>query len=283
LSRFKDLLHRLRLGWGWVAAQFVLTLVLILAGLAWTRLPDKHVWQVALDLFVPLLLIVSALELQAATVRKFADDDGKRVKLVWGAVSLLVWIAVGAGAWALLDWCDGQIPLWAGYFNSKATAHARATTFTFQHIQRWMTVLEWVIRWVVLPAKLIPYAAASTQWGRRLPWGRILRFLFHWRWWFGVVLASLVGVWLPSHFFDKPPGGTVSAQVWSVGLKLGGAYVLAVGSWVLLLAWWATLFVVRKRPPAEEAWVAVPLRIGPKDRSRSAVVDIPPPDEDLPA
>jgi hypothetical protein len=238
---------------------------------------------VALDLFVPLLLIVSALELQAATVRKFADDDGKRVKLVWGAVSLLVWIAVGAAAWALLDWCDGQIPLWAGYFNSKATAHARATTFTFQHIQRWMTELEWVLRWVVLPAKLIPYAAASTQWGWRLPWRRVLRFLFNWRWWFGVVLASLVGVWLPSHFFDKPPGGTVTAQVWSVGLKLAGAYVVAVGSWVLLLAWWATLFILRKKPPRDEALVTSPVLTGPRDRSRSAVVDIPPPDDETAA
>jgi hypothetical protein len=277
------MLHRLRLGWGWVAAQFVLTPVLILAGLAWTRLPDKHAWQVALDLFVPLLLIVSALELQAATVRKFADDDGKRVKLIWGAFTLLVWIAVGAAAWALLDWCDDQIPLWAGYFNSRATAHARATTFTFQHIQRWMTVLEWVIRWVALPAKLIPYAAASTQWGWRLPVRRILRFLFNWRWWFGVVLASLVGVWLPSHFFDKPPGGTVSAQVWSVGLKIGGAYLLAVGSWVLLLGWWATLFVVRKKPPTEEALVAVPVLSGPPGRARSARADVPPLDDETPA
>jgi hypothetical protein len=283
MSRFKNMLHRLRLGWGWVAAQFVLTLVLILAGLAWTRLPDKHVWQVALDLFVPLLLIVSALELQAATVRKFADNDGKRVKLIWGAVTLLVWIAVGAAFWAFLDWCDGQIPLWAGYFNSKASAHARATTFTFQHIQRWMTVLEWVLRWVALPAKLIPYAAASAQWGWRLPVRRILRFLFNWRWWFGVVLAALVGVWLPSHFFDKPPGGTVSAQVWSVGLKLAGTYVLAVGSWVLLLAWWATLFVLRKKPPTEEALVAVPVLSGPPGRARSARADVPPPDDETPA
>jgi hypothetical protein len=283
VSHVKDLLHRLRRGWGWVVAQFVLTLVLILVGLAWTRLPDKHVWQVALDLLVPLLLVVSVLELQAGTVRKLADDDAKRVKLIWGAVTLLVWVAVGAAFWVFLNWCDDQIPLWAGYFNSKFGAHARATTFTFQHIQRWLTVLEWVLRWVVLPAKLIPYGAASAQWGWRLPWRRILRFLFNWRWWFGVVSASLVGVWLPGHFFDKPPAGTVSAQVWHVGLKLAGVYLLGVGSWVLLLGWWATLFVLGKKPPAEEALVAVPVRSGPQERSRSAVVDPPPPDEDIPA
>ncbi len=45
-----DLFTRLRRGWRWFAAQYVVTLLLILVGIAWTRLPDKHVWQVALTL-----------------------------------------------------------------------------------------------------------------------------------------------------------------------------------------------------------------------------------------
>lgn len=38
----------------WVVGQFYGALLLILAALAWTRLPDKHGWQVALaaDSFV---------------------------------------------------------------------------------------------------------------------------------------------------------------------------------------------------------------------------------------
>ncbi len=48
---------------GWVAAQFWGTLLLVLAGLAWTRLPDKHAWQVLLSLLVPLLLVIAALAL----------------------------------------------------------------------------------------------------------------------------------------------------------------------------------------------------------------------------
>jgi hypothetical protein len=274
-----NLFRRLGSARAWVVAQFVLTLLLILAGLAWTRLPDKHVWQVALTLLIPLLLTICALELQAATVRKLADDDGQRVKLIWGAVSLLVWIAVGAAAWWLLDLCDNQIPLWSGYLNSKFGAHARSATFTYDHIQHWLTQLEWLLRWIVLPAKLIPYGAASAQWGWRLPWRRILRLLFNWRWWLGVVFASLIGVWLPAHFFDKPPAGTVSAQVWSMAFKLAGAYLLAVGSWVLLLGWWATLFVQRKKPPTEEALIAVPVVTGPPRRERSAKADVPPPDD----
>jgi hypothetical protein len=272
------LFRRLRLSWGWIAAQFGGTLLLLLLGLAWTRLPDKHGWQVALSLLIPVLLIISVLELQAGTMRRLADDDGKRVKLVWGAATLLVWIALGWAVWALLDWCDDQIPLWAGYLNSRASAHARATLFTYEHIQRWLTILEWILRWVVAPAKIIPYAFASAQWSWRLPWRRILRILWNWRWWLAVVLASLLAVWLPAKSFTELPHGTVSAQVWCVGLKLASAYLLAVSSWVLLLAWVAVLFG-RQKTLAEEAPVAVLVVDGPKEGLRSAKAEIPPADE----
>ncbi|MGO9336857.1 MAG: hypothetical protein ACLPY1_05040 [Terracidiphilus sp.] len=278
-----DLLRRLSRSRKWVAAQLVLTLLLLLFFVAWTRLPDKHVWQVMLDLVVPLLLVVSLLELEAGTVRAFADDDGTRVKLVWGAVTLLVWIAVGAAAWALLDWFDDQIPLWAGYLTSKSGARARATLFTYEHVQRWLTALEWIARWIVVPAKLIPYAAATAQWGWRLPWRRVFRFLWNWRWWIGVVIASIAGVWLPSQFFKGPPKGTVNAQIWILAAKLVGAYILAVVSWVLLLGWWATLFSSRQKPPDEEAFVAVAAPSGPPDRELKAKADIPPRDDDIPA
>ena len=284
MSNLKNLLHRLSHARIWVALQFVLTLLLILVGLAWTRLPDRHFWQVALSLLIPVLLAVSALELQAGTIRKLADDDGKRVKLVWGAITLLAWIALGWFSWWFLDWCDDQIPLWAGYLNSNAGAHARATVFTYDHIQRWLTFAEWVLRWVVVPAKIIPYAAASAQWGWRLPLRRVIRMLWNWRFWLGVALLALVGVWLPAKFFEGMPSGTVTAQVWHVSLKLAAAYVLAVGSWVLLLGWWATLFG-RQLPPArwqhpgDDALRPVPVLSGPPNRSLGAKVEIPPYDD----
>jgi hypothetical protein len=258
----------------WVVGQFGGTLLLILAALAWTRLPDKHGWQVALSLLIPLLLAISALELQAGTMRKLADDDGKRVKLVWGAMTLLVWIAVVWVCWWILDWCDDQFPLWAGYLNSKASPHARVTYMSFEHIARGLSLLEWLMRWVVIPAKVIPNAAASAQWGWRLHWRRVLRILWNWRWWLAVATAALVAVWLPSKFFSAPPSGTVSGQVWHVGLKLTATYLLAVGSWVFLLGWVATLFG-RQKPPAEEALVPAPVLAGPPERMQAAQMEKP--------
>jgi hypothetical protein len=238
----KDLFHRLRLNCRWVAAQFVVTLLLILVGIVWLRLPEKHLWQVALSLLLPLLVGISALELQAGTMRGLADNDGKRVKLVWGAVALVAWLAVAWIAWMILDLCDDKISLWAGYLNSQAPAHWRAKLFTYEHIQSWFGFIEWVLRWVVVPVKVIPCAMASAQSGWRLPWRRALRLVWNWRWWLGVLLATLVAVWLPSHFFNADPHGSVSAQIWRVSLKLTASYLLAVSSWVLLLAWAAVLF-----------------------------------------
>ncbi len=248
----KDLFGRLRQSRRWVAAQIVGTPLLILAGIAWTRLPEKHLWQVALSLLVPVLLAISVLELNAGTMRSFAGNDGKRVKLVWAAVTLLLWIAVVWLSWAILDWCDGRIPQWAGYLNSQSPAHLRAKLLTYEHLVLWMTILEWVFRWIVVPAKVIPYAMASAQSGLRLPLRRVLRLLWNWRWWPAVALAALLSVWLPPRFFAGEPSGTLSAQIWHVSLKLASTYLLAIGSWFLLLAWAAVLFC-RQRPKNDDA------------------------------
>jgi hypothetical protein len=266
VNPFVDLFRRIRSSLGWVGAQFGLTLLLMLVGLAWTRLPDKHVWQVALTLLVPLLLAISVLELEAGTMRALADDDGKRVKLVLGACTLLVWVALYWACWAVLDWCDDQIPEWAGYLNSRGSAGGRATVFTYEHIQKWLTFAEWLLRWILVPGKIIPYAMASAQWSWRVPFRRIIRLLLNWRWWPAVVLAALVGVVLPEHFFAGLPHGTVSHQIWAVALKLAGSYVLVVGSWILLLGWAAVLmsrFIPGKNPPGDDSLVPVPVHSDP--------------------
>jgi hypothetical protein len=268
------LFSRLWVARGWIAGQFGGTLLLIVAGLAWTRLPDKHGWQVALSLLIPVLLIISALELEAGTMRKLADDDGKRVKLAWGAMSLLIWIAMAWATWAILDWCDDQFPLWAGYLNSKGSPHARVTYLSFEHITRDLMLLEWIMRWIIAPAKLIPYAVASAHWGWRLPLRRVLRILWNWQWWVAAIIAALLSVWLPSKLFAGLPHGSVSAQLWHVWLKLGAAYVLAVGCWVFLLGWAATLFG-RQAPPPDAALVSVPVLAGPPNGSQSAKAEPP--------
>jgi hypothetical protein len=261
-----DLFHRLRTSLAWIAAQFWATLLLVLAVAAWTRLPDSYAWQVGLSLLVPLVLLAAALLLQAGIMRKLLHDEKRRVHLALGVLTLLVWAAIVWAVWALLDWCSDQVPDWAGYLNSRASAHMRATLFTYDHIQTWLTFLVWIFRWIAVPAKMIPYAMASAQWGWRLPWRKIIRLLFNWRWWLAVIIAALVAVEWPSHFFTGEPQGAVSHQVWAVMLKLVGTYLLAIVCWVLLLAWCAVL-LSRGAPaaekPADNSLVPAPVGAGP--------------------
>jgi hypothetical protein len=275
VTKVKDLLMRLGRARVWVVLQFGLTLVLLAVGMVWTRIPDKHWWQVGLTLLIPLLLGISLLELQAGTLRKLANDDGKRVKLVWGAVSLVVWLAVVWLCWWALDWCDGHIWEWASYLNSKAPAGLRARTLTYAHLVLWMGWVEWVFRWIAVPAKVTVWAGATAQWGWRVPVRRILRVLWNWQWWLVVTVLALVAVRWTGHWFDTEPTGTVSAQEWKVGLKLAGAYLLGVSAWVVMLGWWAVLFDWQKPEGGAgsgdgDALVPVPVLSGPPDRELKA-------------
>lgn len=265
VSTLKDLFGRLRASLGWVAAQFWATLLIVLVGVLWTRVPERHVWQVGLTLLLPLLMLAATLVLEAGTMRGLLQKDDRRVRFAWGALTLLVWIAVVCLAWWILDWCDDQTFQWASYLNSRASAHARARILTYDHIQLWLAILIWIFRWIVVPAKVIPHALASAQWGWRLPWRKLLRMLLNWQWWLGAVIAALVGVLLPSDFFNGDPHGTVTHQVWAAILKPVAAYLLAMTSWVLLLAWAAVLLARddrKPKPPEDDAPIAAPVGTG---------------------
>ncbi len=45
MKYLKDMLRRLGRAWGWITAQLVGMLILILLALAWTRLPDRRDWR----------------------------------------------------------------------------------------------------------------------------------------------------------------------------------------------------------------------------------------------
>jgi hypothetical protein len=250
-----DFFRRLYLARVWIIAQFFGIPLLILIGLGWTRLPERHLWQVALSLLLPLLLAAALLVLQAGTIRLLAgnrEENSKPVGSVWTSLTLLLWLAIACAVWIFLDWCDVRIPQWAGYLNSRASAHPRARLFTYAHIERWLILAEWALRWVVIPAKLLPYAAASVQWGWRIPWWRIVRILLNWSWWSAILVAALLSVALPPRFFAREPSGTLLSQEWAVGLKLASTYLLAFASWIFLLDWLAVLFNRQQITPADE-------------------------------
>jgi hypothetical protein len=264
--------------WPWIIVQFAGILVFIVIGLAWTRVSDKSAWDVFLTLALPIVLFIALLLIETATIRRLMDDKTGRTRLVWATLFFAFWLALGLVAWLLLDWCEDRIPGWASYLNSRFSAQNRATVLTYDHLQRWLTLAEWVFRWIIVPGKLILCAVATSQWGWHMPFRKVLRVMFNWRWWLAVIICSLIAVALPSTFFAGIPNGTVSHQVWAVALKLAATYMLVIAALLTLLAWAAALF--SSDNPASESGelVPVPAPVSPPDNNKRGAVRLPLPE-----
>lgn len=277
MKNIQSAFRRLGNAWPWIIAQFAGILAFILIGLAWTRVPDKSAWDVFLTLALPIVLLIALLLIETATMRRLIDSEAGRTRLVWAMLFLAFWVALGLIAWLLLDWCDDRIPDWASYLNSRFSAHSRATVFTYDHLQRWLTLAVWVLRGIIVPGKLILCATATSQWGWRLSLRKVLRVMFIWRWWLAVIMCSLIAVAWPSTFFSGIPNGTVSHQVWAVALKLAATYILAIAAWLTLLAWAAALFSSDNPTSDPGELVPVPALVSPPndDRRGAARLSLP--------
>lgn len=273
----RDGWRRFRRAWGWVLGEYVGLAVLIALGLAWTRVPEKYGWQVALTLVLPVVVLAAFLWLQAGLIRGFSapgwsaeetaekevdeahdkeDAENARPKWVpiaWGATTLLLWLAIGWLLWELLDTFDGHVFDWSAYLNSKFGPNARAHWASYANLSRDLSWAGWALRWVVVPGLLIPLGCGSAAWGIiRLPWRRAMRQWVSWKWWPLVILWAVIGEAWPQTWFESQPYGSVHAQVWRVMLKMAAAYLLAVTSWMELLGWGAMLLNPRPRTRMDE-------------------------------
>ncbi|HWE85304.1 MAG TPA: hypothetical protein VG267_10200 [Terracidiphilus sp.] len=268
---------RFRRAWGWVVGEYVGLAVLIALGLLWTRVPEKYGWQVALTLGLPVVVAAGFLWLQAGLIRCFlppavgmeeAEEDEEDEEQRWtpialGAVTLLLWIAIGWVLWGLIDRLDDHIFSWAGYLNSKFGATARVRWASYANLSRDLQWAEWALRWVIVPGLLIPLGVGSAAWGLlRLPWRRAAGLWLSLTWWLVVVAWALIGEWWPQTWYAADPQGTVHAQMWHVGLKLAAAYLLAVTGLVKVLCWGAMLVNPRPRNPMDEPVLSLGLSGG---------------------
>jgi hypothetical protein len=273
----------------WMAAQFVGVALLIVAGLAWTRIPEKHAGQVLLTMLMPILIAAGFMLLQSGTMRSMLRrltaeslPESTRVMLIWGATTLLLWIALGWLFWIQVDRFDDRIFAWSGYLNSRFGAHARSHFATFEHFVVWLGWAAWLLRWVFVPGLMLPLACSASFGLRRMPWKRVAAVWLDWRWWPAVLVLALVGQAWPVAFFDGMPHGTVHAQVWRAIFKVFSAYILAVGCWVVSLAWVATLLAGLRSGDDELEGVPEPVLLSPQGGRRESVrLPLPEAEENL--
>jgi hypothetical protein len=234
----------------WAVLQFVGIAVLVAAGLVWTRIPEKNWFEVLLTLLVPLFVAAGFVALQAGFLRSLlrvganlAEPIQTEVSFALGALTLLLWIAIGWILWNFVDRFDAHTNDWAMYLNSRFDADYRARVLTYEHFSTWLEYAAWLLRWVIVPGLLLPLGCTSLFGLRRAPWRRIARIWIAWRWWPVVLILALIGDVLPKHFFSSDPTGSVQTQISRVILKLIAAYIVSVLCWIFALAWSAALVI----------------------------------------
>lgn len=247
---FASAAHRLLRARLWAALQFAGLALLIAVGLAWTRIPEKNVFEVLLTLLIPVLVAAGFLALQAAFLRSLLcpaapapETSQPKASFALGALTLLLWIAIGWTLWNFLDRFDSHQYDWASYLNSRFNADMRASVFTFDHLAKWLGGIAWLLRWTVVPGLLLPLGCTALFALRRAPWRRIVGVWINWRWWPMVFILMLIGEALPQTFFNADPKGSIQAQISRVILKFIGAYLISVLCWIIALAWSTTLLI----------------------------------------
>lgn len=100
---------------------------------------------------------------------------------------------------------------------------------------RVVSAVFWAIRWMLLPALLLPVAADLARSGRTIPRGRF-PLLRDWRYWLEVPVLLVIAIDLPFRLIGwVPQVNGFALEMVSFTLRMLVGYLLFVGAWLLLL------------------------------------------------
>jgi hypothetical protein len=199
----------------------------------WLGIRDSRTSQLAETAVFGILILVPWLWLQDGTMVYCGD----RSQGLWGAfrksAKTLALFAAVVIAFIVLFWALGRLegPL--------TTAGQRTASWLTFHLRKpikpatweksYLAVL-WSVRWIVLPALMLPIAAGAACQGARGMWRRGTRVF-----WLEYLIALAVGLYVPTLLMTWTPKliGT-TAQVLSFVARFGLAYSLIISGWLAL-------------------------------------------------
>ena len=210
-------------------------LLLFVVGVLALLIPDSHAWQLLLSALLALGLVAGLLLWNAAGIRRLRAPASS-FPLWAGALSLAAWLLLGALVIHVIGLAEPNIETRAGYWNSQLTSGLRHLLSYTRLITLQQAVVT-TLRWVVVPAVLLPFAIETVTWG----WGaallgrasRVLLSLRHWI----VALCGLgLAAWVVPALAAWHPSHSVHGEVFSAVLRLGCAGLLAIIAGLTVLA-----------------------------------------------
>lgn len=205
----------------------------------WLGIGDAAAWQLFATVVLGLLILIAGLWLHAGSFVWFREQQPSALAPVFrSALSRLpAFAAVGVLAllaYWLLFWLDARAYPPAASLASWLTFHLRRPAPPVRMYEAFHAIL-WTVRWLVLPAFLLPLASAASvhSWMgfRGVGWPAWPRF-----YWLKCIGLTLAAFYLPAkliHWVPAFPG--IGMQTASLTVRFLAAYLLFLAGWLALL------------------------------------------------
>jgi hypothetical protein len=218
--------------------HLVANAVLLWLGYYWLGIGESRastlLWSAAVALFV----VVLACSAYGAAFAYFQSDDIRRPLAAWrSALRHLLPLSVAAISILVVYFL---LAFWSGYSATPAAKIASYLTLTLRKPVRPSAVLRvldaalWLVRWMILPAVLLPVIAniARRGWRGLSSLGTMTR---KWWYWLEAPLLLLCAVWLPLKLLGWIPRvNGFGMEALSFALRAGAAYLLFAAAWLAL-------------------------------------------------
>jgi hypothetical protein len=217
-------------------AHLIGNAVLLWLGYYWLGLDESDAKHLAGSVAVLLLLTVGGSTLHGIALAHFSGLSPRQAArrsarniIPLAALSLLTLAMYGGMGWASEGF--GRI---AYVVSSSATMTLRRPVPPSTP-QRVLQTFFWLLRWVGVPAVLLPLAAAISLDGWRGWHWRVLRQSKRWLYWLQVAAFLLCAIWIPFKlFFWVPRMAPFGGQMASFILRAGLGYLLFVTAALVL-------------------------------------------------
>jgi hypothetical protein len=227
--------------------QFFGNALLAVLFAVWLLIPVANDWNIFLNAFVAIVIVVAGLTLHGGTLNYFRDYDRSDTATLkaafWRALRHVVAIAICVGVfyllWRLMNWVDGYSDSVPAYLRSTMPAWMRRyISLGFIH---WAYVWKaFALRWLIIPGLLLPFVMATADLNFRgfwragcVAWGHCVTSMSYW---FLLVIAVLVGVLAAPAIFGWTPNfetSTLRFESFSLVIRVIVAYELGLWAWML--------------------------------------------------
>jgi len=220
----------------WAGIHLLANAALLWLGYYWLGVTESRMSALFWSAFVALALACLVCWLHGATFAGFRGaPPGKAFAQALRHLLPVLLVAVAIAA------LYGLLQSWANYSREPAWRIASWLTLKFRKPVKPAAVLRvfdtalWLMRWTILPVFLLPLVSGAAGRGWE-GFGEIGRYARSWRYWIAVPVLLVCAFWLPFRLLGwKPRLHTFTLEMMSFAARLLVAYLLFVGSWLLLV------------------------------------------------